>query len=115
MGYLYMWTTGFQLLKRKARAALWDDLMLSYSHYDPAHLCAPMASTASVRLLFWLKAHLRLHMGHFDITVALIHEAFGYFKIVFVRKMNRADGFYRHVKSVCLLKGNMYGGKSARN
>lgn len=84
MGYRYKWTTGLQLLKRKARASLRGDLMIPYFHYDPAYLCAPMASTTSVRLLFGLNVHLGLYMEHFDITAAFLHEAFGYYQAFYV-------------------------------
>lgn len=57
------WTTGYQLLKRKVRAALRGGLMLPYVYYDLVYHCAPMASTATVRLLLWVKAHIAINMG----------------------------------------------------
>lgn len=41
-----------------------------------------MVSTANVRLLFGLKAHLYLSIEHFDIIAASLHKAFGYDKTV---------------------------------
>lgn len=60
MGTQYKWTTGYQLLKQKARAAFRGDLMIPYIHQHPAHFCAPMVSKATLRLLFGLKGKLGL-------------------------------------------------------
>lgn len=58
---------------------------------------------------------MRLHIEHLDITGEFIHEAFGYDKTVYVRKMRRPDGSYRNGETVGVLNGNMYVGKSAGN
>lgn len=89
--------------------------MIPYIHYEPAHLCAPMALNATVRLLFGLKAHISLHIEHFDIKATFLHEAFGSDKSIYVKEMSRSDRTYRYGCTVGLLKGNMYGGKSADN
>lgn len=89
--------------------------MLPYIHYDPDHLSAPMATKSTVRLIFGLTAKLGLTMEHFDIKGAFLHEAFGYGGIVYVKEPKRADGTYRHGNTVGVLRGNMYGGRSAGN
>lgn len=93
--------------------ALRGDLMTPYVHYDPEHLCAPIASTASVRLLFGLKTYLGINMEHFVTTAAFLQEAFWYYQAVYIHEMRPADGSYRHGKGVGLFKGNMYGVKGS--
>lgn len=116
MTYRYKWSTGMQLLRRKSSAALRGDVMIPFVHYDPAHLAAPMASTSTVRLLFAIKAKLRLLiLEHFDITSAFLHEAFGYSNTVYVREMRRSNGTFHHGNTVGILNGNMYGGRSDGN
>lgn len=61
-GYRCKWTTGFQLLKLKARGALRGYLMIAFLQIDSDHRTAAMASASSFRLLFALKAMYNLHM-----------------------------------------------------
>lgn len=88
--------------------------MVPYINYETAHICVPMASMATVRLLIGFKAKLGLHMEHFEITATYVHEAFGYKSSFFVKEMRRSDGSYLHGRMVGLLRGNMFGGKSSR-
>lgn len=46
-----------------------------------------MASTASVWLLFGLKAHLGLNMEHFDLKATFLNETIGYYQAFYVRKV----------------------------
>lgn len=84
-------------------------------HYDPNRLSAPMADKSTVRMLFSLKALRCMTMEHLDLTAAFLHEPFTYPHTVYVREPKRSNGSCRHGNCVGILRGNLYGGKSAGN
>lgn len=89
--------------------------MISYSHYEPDRLTAPMATKSTILMLFALTAPLRLNMEHLDIKGTLLQEAFGYGDTVYIKDPKRTNGNYKHGGTVGVLRGNMYGGRSAGN
>lgn len=109
MAHSYKWTTGFQLVQRKARGTFRSDLMVPFVHIDPVQLAATMAFSSMVCMLFFLKARFNVHMEPIDITSAFLHEAFGFSQTVYVPNIRRSDRSYGRSNTVGILNGKMYG------
>lgn len=98
--------------ERKSRASLRGDLMLEHVHFDPKCTSAPMVDRIAARMVISHNVENGWVLEHLDVKSAFLHEKYRYRKPVWVREMARADGSYKHGRTIGLLKLNLYGNPS---
>lgn len=78
MRYRYKRNFEGYIATRKARYSLRGELMLPHVHFDPTRVATFMAEKTIVLFLFALAAQRNLHLEHFHITCAYLHERYNH-------------------------------------
>eukprot|EP00178_Gracilaria_changii_P019099 TRINITY_DN55565_c0_g1_i1.p2 TRINITY_DN55565_c0_g1~~TRINITY_DN55565_c0_g1_i1.p2 ORF type:complete len:242 (-),score=20.73 TRINITY_DN55565_c0_g1_i1:923-1648(-) len=113
MQYRYKTSSNNEIIDRKARCAVRGDLMIPTEHLNPEQTASYNVDKTTTRVVLSLAAQHRLHLEHFDIKGAYLHEQFENHKPVYIRQPPRFDGSFKHKEPFGELIGNLYGTPSA--
>lgn len=100
--------------ERKSRASLSGDQMIPGVHYDAACTSAPMVDRIAARMIISYSADRGWKLEHLDVKSAFLHEDYGYHKPVYIKEPARADGRYKHGRTVGILIRNLCGNPSGK-
>ena len=89
--------------------------MRPHEHYYPEKIATYVAERTTIRTLFAIATSMNMHIEHFDITGAYMHEKYQHANRVYVWQWQHFDGTYKHRSTHRELNGNLYGTTAAAN
>lgn len=98
--------------ERKSHTSVRSDQMQPDVHFNPEFTSAPMVDKMAARMVIGHNVVYGWQLEHLDVKSAFLHAEYRYGKPVYLREMARADGTFRHGKTVGILMLNLYGNHS---
>lgn len=86
--------------------------MLPNIHYHPTKTTMPMVGRVAFHMVNSHNAENCWILEHFDIRSAFLHERHKYHHPLYIREPARADGTYKHEKTIVIMQLNLYGNPS---